>query len=168
MTMNSPLSHPTQSEAPVSFSLETSLTHLLHRAGQCATDAFQRFAGDQPVTARQFAVLMAVARMDGASQMDVVKMTGIDRSTLADMVARMLVKGLLERQRSKLDGRAYALSLTAEGRAVLDRSIPAASRADAFLLSTLDTVQRDQLVTVLDKLLQSVGPVAEAQANKPD
>ena len=84
-------------EAMGDFRLEASLTHLVHRVGQCATDAFQRYAGNQQITARQFAVLMAIARMDGASQMDVVKLTGIDRSTLADMVGRMLGRGLIER-----------------------------------------------------------------------
>ena len=133
MTASVPTPGPVDQANP--FSLDHSLTHLLHRVGQCATDAFQRYAGDLQITARQFAVLMAVARKDGASQMDIVKLTGIDRSTLADMVSRMLAKGLIERQRSKVDGRAYALSLTESGRNALERSIPAASRADDILTS---------------------------------
>ena len=144
------------------FRLESSLTHLVHRVGQCATDAFQRYAGNQQITARQFAVLMAIARMDGASQMDVVKLTGIDRSTLADMVGRMLGRGLIERQRSKLDGRAYCLSLTQEGKAALERSIPAATRADEYLLATLEGEKREQLVRALTHILQKMGnPVPE-------
>lgn len=139
------------------FSLDQSLTHLLHRVGQCATDAFQRYAGDLQITARQFAVLMAVARKDGASQMDIVKLTGIDRSTLADMVSRMLAKGFIERQRSKVDGRAYALSLTELGRSALERSIPAASRADDVLLSTLDAEKRERLIEALNQVLQGLG-----------
>ena len=151
------LSHPAGSHAASDFRLETSLTHLLHRVGQCATDAFQRYSGDPQITARQFAVLMAIARMDGASQMDVVKMTGIDRSTLADMVGRMLGKGLIERQRSKLDGRAYCLSLTDIGRAALESSIPAASRADDFLLAPLEAGKREQLLAALNQILHAVG-----------
>ena len=143
------------------FQLETSLTHLLHRAGQCATDAFQKFAGDQQITARQFAVLMAIARMEGASQMDVVKMTGIDRSTLADMVGRMLGKGLIERQRSKVDGRAYCLSLTEAGRTVLGRSVPAAMRADNSLLATLDGQKKESLISALNQMLNELGQPSE-------
>ena len=154
---SAPTSGSGTGDRPVQFSLEQSLTHLLHRVGQCATDAFQRYAGDLQITARQFAVLMAVSRMEGASQMDVVKLTGIDRSTLADMVSRMLAKGLIERQRSKADGRAYSLSLTEAGRAALSQSIPAATRADNMLLATLDAEKRDKLIEALDQVLQALG-----------
>jgi MarR family transcriptional regulator, temperature-dependent positive regulator of motility len=157
MTMNTPSPNPAFSGAKDTYRLEKSLTHLLHRVGQCATDAFQRYAGDQQITARQFAVLMAIDRMDGASQMDVVKMTGIDRSTLADMVGRMLGKGLIERERSKLDGRAYSLSLTEMGKTALQRSLPAASRADELLMTSLDLEQREQLLSALDKVLHALG-----------
>ena len=146
------------------FDLDHSLTHLIHRVGQCATDAFQRYAGDLQITARQFAVLMAIARMDGASQMDVVKMTGIDRSTLADMVGRMLAKGLIERQRSKVDGRAYALSLSDAGRAALFQSVPAAAQADEVLLGALDTGAREQLLQALHAVLAAIGQ-ADATSN---
>jgi MarR family transcriptional regulator, temperature-dependent positive regulator of motility len=159
--MNTSVPAPGSIDRTNSFTLEHSVTHLLHRVGQCATDVFQRYAGDLQITARQFAVLMAVARMEGASQMDVVKLTGIDRSTLADMVSRMMTKGLIERQRSKLDGRAYALSLTETGRAALAQSIPAATRADDTLLATLDGQSREKLIASLNQVLQALGNTAE-------
>ena len=159
--MNTSVPTPGSIDRSNQFSLEHSVTHLLHRVGQCATDAFQRYAGDLQITARQFAVLMAVARMEGASQMDVVKLTGIDRSTLADMVSRMMTKGLIERQRSKLDGRAYALSLTDAGRSALAQSIPAATRADDLLMATLDGPGRETLIAALNQVLQALGSTAE-------
>lgn len=159
--MNTSVPTPDSVDRAHQFTLEHSVTHLLHRVGQCATDVFQRYAGDLQVTARQFAVLMAVARMEGASQMDVVKLTGIDRSTLADMVSRMMTKGLIERQRSKLDGRAYSLSLTETGRAALAQSIPAATRADDTLLAMLDGQSREKLIAALNQVLQALGNTPE-------
>ena len=160
--MNTSVPAPGSIDRSPQFSLEHSVTHLLHRVGQCATDAFQRYAGDLQITARQFAVLMAVARMEGASQMDVVKLTGIDRSTLADMVGRMLLKGLIERQRSNLDGRAYSLTLTDLGKAALTQSIPAATRADDVLLATLDSESRQKLIATLNQVLQALGSATDA------
>jgi DNA-binding MarR family transcriptional regulator len=95
--------------------LEVSALHLLHRAGQCAGDVFQAemVAGD--LTPRQFAVLVSVSQDEGLSQTSLVRKTGIDRSTLADIVRRMLRKGLLQRQRTKDDARAYSVKLTEEG-----------------------------------------------------
>ena len=71
------------------------------------------------LTPRQFAVLVTVSQNEGLSQTHLVERTGIDRSTLADIVRRMLKKGLLQRRRTKEDARAYAVKLTEEGWRVL-------------------------------------------------
>jgi DNA-binding MarR family transcriptional regulator len=88
--------------------LERSATHLIHRAGQCATDIFQAEARESGLTPRKFAVLMTVAEEEGLTQTDLVDRTGIDRSALADIVARLLARGLIHRRRAKEDGRAYS------------------------------------------------------------
>ena len=75
--------------------LERSPIHLLHRAGQCAGDIFQMEIGGGDLTPRQYAVLLTVSLNEGLSQTNLVEKTGIDRSTLADIVRRMLKKGLL-------------------------------------------------------------------------
>ena len=87
-------------------SLEQSPSHLLHRALQLALDLYAVETGPGAVTQRQYAVLAAVAEHEGLTQTDLVRATGIDRSTLADMIARMISKGYLARERSATDGRA--------------------------------------------------------------
>ena len=61
---------------------------------------------DGDLTPRQLAVLVTVAQNEGLSQTGLVDRTGIDRSTLADIVRRMQRKGLLQRRRTKEDARA--------------------------------------------------------------
>ena len=90
--------------------LDKSPSHLLHRALQLALDIYAEELGASGITQRQFAVLSAVEAYEGLTQTDLVKITGIDRSTLADMATRMITKGLLERQRSAADARANAVS----------------------------------------------------------
>ncbi len=106
--------------------LERSPIHLLHRAGQCASDIFQGEMGHGDLTPRQYAVLVAVSQNEGVSQTHLVEKTGVDRSTLADIVRRMLKKGLLQRRRTKDDARAYAVKLTEEGWKVLKAADPLA------------------------------------------
>ena len=91
---------------PAPNRLERSPLHLLHRAGQCAAEVFQAELGGGDLTPRQFAVLVTVSQNEGLSQTHLVERTGIDRSTLADIVRRMLKKGLLQRRRTKEDARA--------------------------------------------------------------
>ena len=61
---------------------ELSTLDLLHRASQIAENAFERRIGRKlGLTARQYAILRAVASKEGLSQTAIVEATGIDRST---------------------------------------------------------------------------------------
>ena len=117
--------------------LDQSPSHLLHRALQRALDIYAEGFGESGVTQRQFAVLAAADEREGATQADLVRITGIDRSTLADMARRMIGKGLLERERSNVDARANAVRLTDAGREVLGDARPKMAAADARLLKLI-------------------------------
>jgi DNA-binding MarR family transcriptional regulator len=147
--------------------LEKSPSHLLHRALQLALDHYAEEFGAAGVTQRQFAVLAAAGDHDGATQTDLVKVTGIDRSTLADMVARMIAKGLLERERSGTDARANAVRLTDQGRTVLAEARPKMAKADARLLKLISGGgRRDDFVALLKDLIRG-GEAAAVKAKAP-
>ena len=137
--------------------LERSPIHLLHRAGQCAGDIFQLEMGGGDLTPRQYAVLITVSQHEGLSQTHLVEKTGIDRSTLADIVRRMLKKGLLQRRRTKEDARAYAVKLTDEGWRALKATDPVARRVDDKILAVLPSAQRERFVQDLNTIVQSIG-----------
>ena len=136
-----------------SSQLERSATHLIHRAGQCATDMFQVEARASGLTPRQFAVLMTIAGEEGLTQTDLVERTGIDRSTLADIVARLLSRGLIHRRRAKEDGRAYAIKLTSQGWKGLREAEPGAAAADSRLLSALPPAKRQEFIDTLHTIV---------------
>lgn len=139
--------------------LERSPIHLLHRAGQCAGDIFQLEMGGSDLTPRQYAVLVTVSQHEGLSQTHLVEKTGIDRSTLADIVRRMLKKGLLQRRRTKEDARAYAVKLTDEGWRALKSTDPVARRVDDKILAALPAGQRDRFVQDLNTIVQNIGKI---------
>src|SRR5688572_26451891 len=114
--------------------LEQSVLHLLHRAGQVADELFAAEMAGSDLTPRQYAVLSALAQREAASQTDIVRETGIDRSTLADIVKRLVERGVLTRRRAKHDARAYSVRLTPMGSAILREAEPAAQRVGDRLL----------------------------------
>lgn len=135
--------------------LERSPSHLLHRALQLALDVYAVETGPGAVTQRQFAVLAAVAEHEGLTQTDLVRATGIDRSTLADMIARMIAKNYLARERSATDGRANTVRLTADGRAVLEEAAPRVAAADSRILALLAANKRESFLGVLRDLARA-------------
>lgn len=135
--------------------LDQSPSHMLHRALQLALDIYTEETGAGAVTQRQFAVLAAAATGDGLTQSSLVKLTGIDRSTLADMVSRMTEKSLLSRQRSATDARANTVALTAEGRAVLEAVRPKVMAADLRILDKISPAKREGFLKLLHALVEA-------------
>ena len=66
----------------------TSALHLLHRAGELPTNCSPPRSRRGLSRRVQFVVLMAVAGSEEPSQTTLVQKTGIDRSTVADIVRR--------------------------------------------------------------------------------
>jgi DNA-binding MarR family transcriptional regulator len=136
-------------------SLDRSPSHLLHRVLQLALDLYAEEAGPTAISQRQYAVLRAVADDEGVSQTGLVRATGIDRSTLADMVARMIGKGLLVRERSSADARANIVRTTEAGREALAAVAPKVAAADQRVLDLLGSKKRDAFVTGLRRLARA-------------
>ena len=147
--------------------LDRSPSHLLHRALQLALDLYADEAAPGAPTQRQYAVLSAVAAREGLNQTDLVRATGIDRSTLADLVARMIAKGLLARERSSADGRANTVHLSELGRAALAEAAPRVAAADARLLDRLGKTKRAAFLAGLHALARA-GDKALSKAEKAD
>ena len=133
-------------------SLDKSALHLLHRAGQIADELFAAEMSGSDLTPRQFAVLAAGARHETASQTDIVRETGIDRSTLADIVKRLVARGSLVRRRARHDARAYAVRLTPAGQTALRQAEPAVQRVNERLLKALGA-RRSELVSGLSSIV---------------
>jgi len=158
--------------------LNSSPTHLLHRLGQCATDLFQGELGAVDLTPRQFLRFAegrlphryasalqryrpgeAVVKLDLA---DLVDMTGIDRSTLADIVRRMLKKGLVQRRRTKDDARAYAVKLTDQGRKTLKLAEPLVRSVDSQILGALSAAEQNKFMSNLHAMIDNLSGEDEA------
>ena len=141
--------------------LERSPLHLLHRVHQRATELFQEKMGGIDLTARQYVVLVTASQKVGASQQDIIDATGIDRSTVSQIMQTMIRKGLLRRRRTIEDARAYAITLTEHGRDVLKASEAIATGVDEALIAALPATRAK---TFIDNLRTIITQREEAEA----
>ncbi len=144
-------------KADGNFELSQSPSHLLRRCVQYANDLFSRETSSSDLTKQQFTVLAAVEQNEGISQTDLVGLTGIDRSTLAEMIRRMIDKGLLDRERTESDQRANAVRIASGGKKALRAARGASERVERALLSGLSASERPKFV----KMLATVAAQAE-------
>ncbi len=148
----------------MAYSLKSSPGHLLRRAQQYAHDLYSKEVGSSGPTPRQFEVLSVVAKNEGLSQTDLVRHTGIDRSTLADMIARMIKKGLLTRKRTKEDARANAVSISAAGKRVLKSADAKVNKSDRAVLSVLPKTQQAGFMKALKAYADALDSMESAAA----
>jgi len=113
------------------------------------------------LTARQYVVLVAAAHKSGCSQQDIIDRTGIDRSTVSQVVQTMIRKGLLRRRRTREDARAYAISLTPHGQDMLKASEPIVGRINEALVAALPA---QRAVIFVENLRTIVGALASVES----
>lgn len=137
--------------------LEKSPYYLLKRSAQFAADVYAANAGRSGLTQRQFTLLTVVDACEGVSQTELVKASGIDRSTLADMISRLTAQGYLQRTRSKSDARTNVVRLTTAGRKVLVSAQPDAAEVDKKIMSVVPVAKRKVFIEVLQILASRAG-----------
>ncbi|WP_028813542.1 MarR family winged helix-turn-helix transcriptional regulator [Streptomyces flavidovirens] len=134
--------------------LSTHPGHLARRLQQAHTLLWTTMVSEE-TTSPQFAVLNALTEKPDIDQRTLSEHVHLDRSTIADLVARLGRRGLLERVRDPHDGRRNVLKLTDEGAAVHRKLVTRTTRMNRVFLAPLDEGEQETL-------LRLIGRVADA------
>ncbi len=131
--------------------------HLIRRLNQISTAIFaERMAAlGVELTSVQFAALSTIRENPGIDQATLAGAIAYDKATIGGVVDRLAAKGLILRTRSRTDGRARALSTTAEGEALLERTRPVVLALQDDILAGLDTAERAQIMALLTKTTEA-------------
>lgn len=126
--------------------------HLIRRAEQRHVAAWQAHSPD--TTNVQFATLAVIARNPGASQRELCDALDLDRSTIADLVRRLELNGLITRTASTADRRRFELYLTAAGAERIERVLPLAKEIERELVGDLSAEQLSAFRSFLQTMLR--------------
>lgn len=126
--------------------------YLIRRAQQRHVAAWTRIASTE-ISSVQYTVLVVLDRLAEASQRDLCDEADLDRSTIADLVARMERKGLIARQRDPDDARRNTVTLTDVGRAERQRLRPLVEQVQEALVASMSAEDRLSLRAGLHRLL---------------
>lgn len=135
-----------------SFQLMEAPGHLLRRNHQRSYELFTQMVGSD-VTRQQIALLIALSQKPGASQNELVGLTGFDKSTLKEMLGRLVAKGWVDRDRDPEDSRAWKMHVTTAGRALLDERMDKVRAVQAEILAPLPEDLRPLFLRCLQILI---------------
>jgi DNA-binding MarR family transcriptional regulator len=130
---------------------------LLRRCHQISVSIFRESCAELDLTPAQFGILYAVEQTPGVEQIGVAKMLGLDRSTTANVVDRLISRDLARRDSDARDRRRCSLTITRKGAEILARARDIAADAQARLLQPLSPGDRARLLALLHQVMDAHG-----------
>jgi DNA-binding MarR family transcriptional regulator len=103
-------------------------------------------------TPGEFGLLSLIDANPGISQVDLTAIYRLDKSTLSLVVSRVVKRGLVERRRSRHDGRYYTLWLRPPGHSLLQRMRAFVEAQELAMDAVLRRGERQQLLDILHRI----------------
>lgn len=131
--------------------LTTHPGHLARRLQQAHHLLWTTVVSEE-ITSPQFGVLNTLVAEPGLDQRTVGERVGLDRSTIAEVVGRLIRRGLLDKVRDPEDGRRFLLRLTDEGTRTHRRLTVRTARMNQIFLAPLSPEEQTQFLSLMRRV----------------
>lgn len=140
---------------------------LIRRLHQIYQSLLSEEAEGLGVTPAQMGVIIAISREPGQDQSSIAEEIGADRATLAAVLSRLEVSGLVRRAICKQDHRQKLLYLTAKGQRLAKKLAEPIQRANERTLAPLNRETQDLFVKLLYALIDGGNQHARTKLRIP-
>lgn len=140
---------------------------LIRRLHQIHVALFLEECAVFDITPLQYSLLTILSRTGEREQADLARELGIDRTNTADVASRLERRDLLRRRVSQTDRRARIISITDQGRKLLDALDGPAERAHARTIEGLSVTERRQFISFLVRLVEAGNHMGRARLKLP-
>ncbi len=128
---------------------------LIRRMHQIHLALFAEECAEFDITPVQYSILTVAGAQPGLDQAQLAYEVGVDRATLANVLARLEGKHLVKRKPSVSDKRVKLVSLTARGAAVLEQMLLPVQRAHDRTIAALPATEQAQFLKLLTRLVDA-------------
>jgi DNA-binding MarR family transcriptional regulator len=129
----------------------------LRMAQTASFQAFARQAQDIDLSPGRFAILTLIGNNPGISQTALSRANARDKSTLTPALDDLVRRGLVSRNRTRRDRRAYRLTLTPAGDELLRKLTECAKRHEDNLDRVIGAGERARFLRILRKIAAELG-----------
>ena len=137
------------------------MPYLVNRAGNLVIQLFTRDLAQWDVTVPMWRILAVLGEHGPQRLVDLALLTSIDVSTLSRTVGTMVRRGFILRGVAPANRREVVISITAQGRKILDKALPSAIRYEQSLMTGLpkkDVEAAKRVLTAMfERLAEQVG-----------
>lgn len=139
------------------FEVRRTPGYLVRRLDSRASALYEAYTDQSALTTRQFGLLKIVYDVGPVRQSELAGLLDLDRSTLGEMLNRMVDRGLVVRRAAQGDKRTSEIDLTDEGRSALLANVSGAVEAQIAFLDPLPTYLRPVFMKCLEILAEQSG-----------
>lgn len=136
--------------------------YLVRRLHQIHVGLFAEACEGLDLTAVQYAMLSVLYSGDEFDQLSLSKAVGIDRTSGADVIKRLVRRGLATREPSEADRRARVVRITEEGRVFVRQVRPLMEEAQDRFVAPLTKEERDTFMRLVGKLIRANNDASRA------
>ncbi len=126
---------------------------LIRRLHQIHVAMFLDECSDSYITPVQFSTLSALVAKSKLDQGSLGALVGIDRTNIADVVARLEKRGWVRRVVNPLDRRMKLVSITTKGKKFVQNHMEGMMRAQERFIDPLSIRERELLMKLLKKMV---------------
>ncbi len=138
--------------------------HLIRRLHQIHVAMFLEECAAYSLTPVQYAVMTVLAVQPELDQISIASEAAIDRTNVADVLARLEERGIVTRQVSPADRRMKLAVLTEEGARITRDMEAAMQRAQDRFLAPLSADRRAEFMKLMDELVEANNAFSRAPA----
>jgi DNA-binding MarR family transcriptional regulator len=139
------------------LSLEGAFGFLFRRLNSLSNTLFLKDSGQSELTAMQAGILLTIYQEETLSLRELARRMYVDRSTMQEVVNRLVARKLIARRVPESDRRTYELSLTAKGCETVLRHAYAMAGLQTRLLEGIDPEKAKLVKDVLHQILEHHG-----------
>ena len=114
-----------------------------------------RYAKTFDLTIPEWRIIAVLGRQPGLTAKEIAEATEMDKVAVSRAVAKLVQSKRVVARADREDARRQILALTAQGESVHARIAPIALESEQRLLAALDAREREQLDTLLERLLDA-------------
>jgi len=150
--------------AALQFDLSTFTPFLLNRVGSRMAESFSARIASHGLTIPGWRMLAALYSRDGQRIGEIATTISLEVWSVSRLATALAKRGLVRRQRESMDARAVDVSLTEQGRALVETIIPIARDYEAIPLRGFSDREKQQLRDLLERVYANLTDLEDAAA----
>jgi len=140
----------------MSFESDKSIAFLIAKARNVLKNEFEKELKSYKLSYAHRVILIRLSEKEGLTQKELAQDTYFEQSNLTLMLDKLEQKGFVKRTAKENDRRAYIITITSDGKKLVDTLVQMGEDVMEKALSGLSSIQKEELAEMLQLIYKNL------------